>query len=29
MCLVAYKERDVLKLGSMSDIKWDHVTQEI
>ena len=29
MCLVAYKERDVLQLGSMSEIKWDHVTQEI
>ena len=29
MCLVAYKEREVLQLNRISEIKWDHVTQEI
>ena len=29
MCLVAYKEREVLQLSNVSEIQWDHVTQEI
>ena len=29
MCLVAYKEREVLGLHKLSDIKWDLVTSEI
>ena len=29
MCLVAYKERDVLRLDALSEIHWDLVTQEI
>ena len=29
MCLVAYKEREVLQYNNLSEIQWDHVTQEI